>query len=430
METRCPQSELDTLVEAELGSLVDFYKKLHAMPELSGQEEKTSTLLAGELRALGFQVTEGIGKYTNHCWRGFGVAAVLANGPGPTVLVRADLDALPIEEKTCLPYASRVRALRDAQEVGVMHACGHDVHVASLVGTARVLARLKDRWQGTLVLIGQPGEEGGGGAQAMLNDGVCRLFPKPCWALALHATSHLEAGSVGYVAGNFMASLTEVEIVVHGVGTHGSAPERGKDPIVMAAQLVVALQTIVSREIAPQEAAVVTVGSIHGGTASNIIPDEVRLLLSIRTYDDRVRDQIVAAIRRIAAGVALTAGIPADRAPEVTQKISHPANYNDPGLTERVASALKPALGEAHVLQAAPVMASEDFGYWSLNREVPTCMFWLGAADPVLFRQSQESGIPLPSHHSPLFAPLPEPTLRTGVQATCAAVLELLKKPD
>jgi amidohydrolase len=427
MENSDLELSLDSLIETELPALVDCYKMLHVSPELSGQEEHTSAYLAGELRALGFSVTEGVGKYTRQDWRGFGVVAVLSNGCGPTVLVRADMDALPVEEKTCLPYASKVRAHYGAgQEVGVMHACGHDVHVTSLLGTARLLARLKGSWRGTLVLIGQPGEEGGGGAQAMLNDGAYLLCPKPDYALALHATTQLEAGRVGYVSGNFMASLTEVEITLYGIGAHGSAPERAKDPIVMAAQLVLALQTVVSREVSPVEPAVLTVGSIHGGTASNIIPDQVQLQLSIRTYDDAVRDQILASVERMAKGIAHAAGVPEHRSPQVKLKASHPANYNEPRLTERVAVSLTRALGAGNVVQACPVMASEDFGFWGLGREIPTCMFWLGAADPEELRKSQESGVPLPSHHSPLFAPLPEPTLRTGVKATTAAVLDLL----
>ena len=427
MDKSLVEASLDSLIESELPALVDCYKMLHATPELSGQEEQTSAYLAGELSSLGFEVTQGVGKYSYQSWRGFGVVAVLSNGAGPTLLIRADMDALPIEEKTSLPYASKVRAsFRDAHDVGVMHACGHDVHVTSLIGTARMLARLKSDWQGTVVLIGQPGEEGGGGAQAMLNDGALELCPRPDYALALHATAQLEAGMVAYVPGNFMASLTEVEITLYGVGAHGSAPERGKDPIVMAAQLVLALQTIVSREINPQEPAVLTVGSIHGGTASNIIPDQVQLQLSIRTYDDGVRDQIVASVRRMASGVALSAGLPEERAPLVHQKISHPANYNDPQLTERVARSLARALGDSNVVRGCPVMASEDFGYWGLGREIPTCMFWRGAADPARFRQSQKKGVPLPSHHSPLFAPEPEPTIRAGVKATTAAALDLL----
>ena len=431
METADFDAILDGLIEAELPALIESYKMLHARPELSGQEEQTSAHLASELRSLGFSVTEGVGKYRHQTWPGFGVVAVLTNGAGPTVLVRADMDALPIEEKTSLSYASKVRAsLVGAHEVGVMHACGHDIHLTSLIGTARMLARLKGSWRGTLVLIGQPGEEGGGGAQAMLDDGAYALCPRPDCALALHVTTQLEAGKVGYVPGNFMASLTEVEVTVFGVGAHGSAPERGKDPIIMACLLVVALQTIISREVNPLEPAVLTVGSIHGGTASNIIPDQVQLQLSIRTYDDAVRDSIVAAIERIARGIALGAGLPEERAPQVLRKISHPANYNDPTLTKRVARSLGQALGAPNVVQAYPVMASEDFGYWGLAREIPTCMFWLGAADPEQFRLSRESGVPLASHHSPLFAPQSEPTLRTGVKATTKAVLDLLGKGE
>jgi hippurate hydrolase len=429
MDNRHFVANLDHLIETQLPSLVDCYQALHAAPELSGHEEQTSQRLAAELSALGFAVTQRVGKYLHGNWTGYGVVAVLANGSGPTLLLRADLDALPIEEQTGLPYASRVRAYRDSQEVGVMHACGHDVHVTSLIGSARLLSALRDQWRGTLVLIGQPGEEGGGGAQAMLNDGAYTLCPRPDYALALHATAQLEAGTVGYVAGNFMASLTEVEVLLRGEGAHGSAPERGKDPIVMAAQLVLALQTIVSREVSPLESAVVTVGSIHGGTASNIIPEQVRLMLSIRTYDDQLRDRIVASIRRIASGVALAAGVCEQRQPEVRQKVSHPANYNDPALTERLVAAFNSALGAERVLETAPVMASEDFGYWGLNRNIPTCMFWLGSANPESFRESQRSGIPLPSLHSPHFAPLPEATLATGVKATVAAALELLARP-
>ena len=422
---------LDAMVEAELPSLVEIYKHLHAAPELSGQEAATSALLAANLRELGYAVTDGIGKYERYDWPGYGIVAVLQNGTGPTVLVRGDMDALPVEEKTGLPYASKVCGVyRDGSEVPVMHACGHDVHMASLLGTARMLARLKESWRGSVVLIGQPGEEGGGGAQAMLNDGAYTHCPKPDYALALHSTLHLEAGTAGYAPGNFMASFTELEVIVRGVGAHGSAPECGRDPIVMAAQLIIGLQTIVSREKSPHEPAVLTVGSIHGGAASNVIPEEVRLQLSIRTYDERVRDRIIASVRRMASGVALAAGVPEDRPPIVTVKASHPATYNDPELAERVASALRFALGDENVVRTGPKMVSEDFGSWGLGGDIPTCMFWLGASDPDAFRESQESGIPLPSHHSPLFAPLPEPTIRAGVKALTAAALHLLGRGD
>lgn len=420
---------LATMVEAELSSLVAIYRQLHAQPELSGQEAKTSALVAAELRALGYAVTEGIGKYRNYDWPGYGIVAVLENGSGPTVLLRADMDALPVEERTGLPYASKVKGVyRDGSEVPVMHACGHDIHVTVLLGVARMMARLKQSWQGTLVLIGQPGEEGGGGSDAMLDDGAYDRCPRPDFALALHSTLQLKAGSAGYAPGNFMASFCELEVVIRGVGAHGSAPEYGKDPVVMAAQLVLALQTIVSREKSPAEPAVLSVGSIHGGAASNVIPEQVVLQLSIRTYDDRVRDRMVESVRRMAAGLALVAGVPEDRSPVVTVKASHPATYNDPVLAERVAASLRLALGPENVLRSEPKMVSEDFGSWSLEGEIPICMFWLGAADPASFEESRKSGVPLPSHHSPLFAPLPEPTIKAGVAGMATAALDLFKR--
>ncbi|WP_224956465.1 amidohydrolase [Geomonas subterranea] len=427
MPTQLQLESLSGLLEAELPSLVEIYEHLHAHPELSGQERETASLLAGELKALGFRVTEGIGRYSRFDWPGFGVLAVLENGPGPALLVRADMDALPVEEKTGLPYASAARAVyRDGAEVPVMHACGHDVHVACLLGAARVLARARDCWSGTLVLVGQPGEEGADGAQAMIDDGAYTLCPRPDYALALHSTLFLKAGTAGYAPGNFLASFTEVEIVVRGVGAHGSAPECGKDPVVMAAQLVLALQSIVSREIPPHEPAVVTVGSIHGGAACNVIPEEVVLQLSIRSFSDRVRDRILDSVRRICAGVALAAGVPEERSPVVSVLACHPATYNDPGLAERVGEALRGALGADNVVRSEAKMVSEDFGSWGLSGEIPVCMFWLGAADPERFEEARRQGKTLPSQHSPLYAPLPEPTLRAGVKAFVAAACDLL----
>uniref|UniRef100_C6E863 Amidohydrolase n=1 Tax=Geobacter sp. (strain M21) TaxID=443144 RepID=C6E863_GEOSM len=428
MNDQVTSGTLTGMVEAELPSLSAIYRQLHAKPELSGQEEQTAALVAAELRALGYGVTEGVGRYRNYDWPGYGVVAVLSNGVGPTVLLRADMDALPVQEKTGLPYASRVKGTyRDGNEVPVMHACGHDIHVTVLLGVARVMARLRESWQGSLVLVAQPGEEGGGGADAMLDDGAYGHCPKPDFALALHSTLHLKAGSAGYAPGNFMASLCELEVVVRGVGSHGSAPECGRDPVVMAAQLVLALQTVVSREKNPSEPAVLSVGSIHGGAASNVIPDEVVLQLSVRTYDDGVRDSIVESVRRMAAGVALVAGVPEDRSPLVKVKASHPAIYNDPELAERVAASLRLALGPGNVYRSEPKMVSEDFGSWSLEGEIPICMFWLGAADPEKFEASRKCGVPLPSHHSPLFAPLPEPTIRAGVAGLATSALDLFK---
>ena len=420
---------LAALTQDELPSLIAIYERLHAHPELSGQERETAALLAAELKVLGFRVTEGIGRYRRFDWPGYGILAVLENGTGPTVLVRADMDALPVEEKTGLPYASAERGIyRDGIEVPVMHACGHDVHMACLLGAARVLSRCRENWSGTLVLIGQPGEEGGDGAQAMIDDGAYRLCPKPDYALALHSTLFLKAGTIGYAPGRFLASFTEVEVVVRGVGAHGSAPECGKDPVVLAAQLVLAFQTIVSREISPHEPAVLTVGSIHGGAASNVIPEEVVLQLSIRSFDDGVRDRIVESVRRIGRGTALAAGVPEDLAPTVTVVASHPATCNDPELAERVAGAVRTALGDENVVLSPARMVSEDFASWGLCGAVPICMFWLGGADPLRFEECRLRGSSLPSQHSPLYAPDPERTIRGGVTAFAAAVCDLLPK--
>ncbi len=421
---------LDARIEKELPSLVELYKKLHAAPELSFHEKNTSAVIAAELRALGYEVTEGFGKYEGNRVP-YGVVAILKNGAGPTVLVRTDLDGLPVEEKTGVPYASKVRAKNDAGlDVGVMHACGHDVHMTSFIGTARMLAQLKSEWRGTVMFIGQPAEEGVGGAIGMVRGGLYERFGKPDYAIALHDSSDLPAGKVGYVPGFVLASSTSVDLVIRGVGGHGSRPDNAKDPIVLAAQVVLALQTIVSRENSPFDPAVVTVGSIHGGTRYNIIPDDVRLQLTIRTYKEEVRQHILASLERIARNTALAAGMPADRMPVMTVSSSYaPPTYNDPALTRRVATALERALGKENVSEENPVMGSEDFGHFGLEkREVPISMFWLGGVDPARYRAARESGQPLPSLHSSEWAPLPEPTLRTGVKAMTSVVLDLLKK--
>ena len=428
--TNAQQPSLEALVERDIASLLATYKMLHASPELSHREEKTSAFVAGELRKLGFTVTERIGKYERSDWTGYGIVAVMKNGVGPTVLVRSELDALPVDEKTGVPYASRVKTKNDAgQEVSVMHACGHDIHMTSLLGTAKLLVELKDRWHGTLVLLGQPAEETIDGARAVLRDGLYERFPKPDYAIALHDDAQLEAGRVGYTPGYSMASSTSVDIKIRGLGGHGSRPDSSKDPIVLAAQVVMALQTIVSRENSPFDPAVVTVGSIHGGTRYNIIPDEVNLQLTVRTYKEEVRKRILASIERITKGVAMAAGIPEDRAPIIKASDTEitGSTYNDPQLTERLATAFRRTLGEENVTLLAPIMASEDFGYLSLDRKIPSMIFWLGAVDPAKVKQSKDAGTPLPSLHSPLFAPVPEPTLRTGVKAMTAAVLELMK---
>jgi hippurate hydrolase len=403
---------------------------LHAAPELSHHEEKTAAFFAGELRKLGYTVTEHIGKYEKPEWTGYGVVGILKNGAGPTVLIRTELDALPVDEKTGVPYASKVKTKNDAGvEVSVMHACGHDIHMTSMLGTAKVLAQRKGEWHGTLIILGQPAEETIDGARAVLRDGLYSKVPQPDFVVALHDSADIETGKIGYVPGYAMASATGIDIKIRGVGGHGSKPEATKDPIVVAAQVVMALQTIISRENSPLDPAVVTVGSIHGGTRYNIIPDEVNLQLTVRTYKEDVRKRILASIERITKGVAAAAGIPEDRAPivKVSETEITSATYNDPQLMERLASAFKTALGPENVMKVSPVMGSEDFGYLSLDQKIPTAIFWLGAVDPVKVKESQERGVALPSLHSPLFAPVPEPTLRTGVKAMTAAVLDLMK---
>jgi amidohydrolase len=426
------QQSLDVMIDRELASLVATYKTLHAAPELSHHEEKTSAFFANQLRSLGFTVTERIGRYENPDWTSYGVVAVMKNGAGPTVLLRTELDALPVDEKTGLLYASKVKTKNEAgQDVSVMHACGHDIHITNMLGTAKMLSQLKDKWSGTLVLIGQPAEEVVDGARAVLRDGLYERFPKPDYVIALHDAADLEAGKVGYTAGYALASATSVDIKIRGLGGHGAKPDTTKDPIVVAAEVILALQTIVSRENSPLDPVVVTVGSIHGGTKHNIIPDEVDLQLTVRAYREEVRKKVLASIERITKGIAISAGIPEDRAPIVkfSETQYTPATFNDPKLTARLAAAFVTALGQGNVVELPPVMMSEDFGYLSLDQKIPATMFTLGAVDPAKVKQSKETGTPLPSLHSALFAPLPEPTLRTGIKAMTSAVLELMKKP-
>jgi hippurate hydrolase len=425
------QQSLDALIDRDIASLVTTYKALHAAPELSHYEEKTATFFAAQLRGMGYTVTEHVGKYERPEWTGYGVVAVLKNGAGPTVLLRTELDALPVDEKTGLPYASKVKVKNDAgQEVSVMHACGHDIHITNMIGTAKALSELKDQWHGTLVILGQPAEEVIDGARSILRDGLYERFPKPDYVIALHDSADLEAGKVGYTPGYAMASSTSVDIKIRGLGGHGAVPESTRDPIVVAAQVILALQTIVSREDSPLDPVVVTVGSIHGGTKHNIIPDEVDLQLTVRAYKEEVRKRVLASIGRITKGIAMAAGIPEDRAPIV--KFSElqitSATYNDPQLTERLATVFAKALGQENVVKLPPVMMSEDFGYLSLDQKIPATLFTLGAVDPAKVKSSKETGTSLPSLHSALFAPLPEPALRTGIKAMTSAVLDLMKR--
>ncbi|MCU1244106.1 MAG: amidohydrolase [Acidobacteria bacterium] len=417
---------LDQRIDRELPSLLTTYKALHAAPELSTQEAKSSATVAARLRELGYEVTERFGTYTDPNATCYGVVAVMRNGEGPVVLIRSDMDALPVTEQTGLPYASTVRAKNaTGDEVGVMHACGHDVHMTTLLGTGKMLAELKSQWHGTVMLVGQPAEEVVQGAAAMVRAGIYEKFPKATYAIALHDAANLAAGTVSYTPGYYMASSDSVNVTIRGVGGHGAAPQNGKDPVVMAAEFILALQTIASRERSPLDPVVVTVGSIHGGTKRNIIPDEVKLLLTVRTYKPDVRKRVLEAIARIARGVAMTAGVPDDRAPliETVQGESSEPTYNDPVLTTRLAKALERGLGKDNVIEAQPLMVSEDFGRFGLDRQIPICMMNLGATDPA----KVAAGVLVPGLHSSGFAPVPEPTIRTGIKAMTTMALELLK---
>jgi amidohydrolase len=422
--------ELGTFVNSQLPGLVSTYKTIHSHPELSHHEEHTSALLAAELRKAGFAVTERVGKYPDGS-QAYGVVAVLQNGAGPRVLIRADMDALPVVEETGVAYASHVKATSaGGQEVGVMHACGHDIHVTTLIGTARALAMSKSKWHGTLMLIGQPSEEMIDGSNAMLADHLYERFGKPDLAVALHDTNTHPAGTVAIVSGPAMASSTSIDVVLRGIGGHGARPQEGKDPIVMAGQFIVQLQTIVSRQESPMDPAVVTVGDIHGGTKRNIIPNEVKLEITARAFSEHGRQVIVDGVRRTAQGVAVSAGVPDNLAPIVTvvEAESAPMTYNDPKLTARVKAALAGALGTQNVLDDEPIMASEDFGNLGLeNHAIPTVIFWLGAMDPGKFASARAEGKTLPGLHTSRFEPAPEPTLRTGVTAMTSVAIALLQ---
>ena len=391
-----------------------LYRHLHAHPELSMSEQATAACIADEFTRLGFQVQTGIG--------GNGVAAVLANGPGPVILLRADMDALPIEENTGLPYASRVCVLSpDGQSLPVMHACGHDIHMTVLVGTAELLAAHRADWSGTLIAIGQPAEEKMNGAQAMLDAGLYQRIPRPDFALSLHVAPTLPADTVGICPGYAWACADQVQITVLGVGGHGATPHKTRDPIVLSAQLILALQTIVSREIDPIDPAVISIGTIHGGSAFNIIPDEVRLTLTLRTYAPEIREKLIAAIHRQAKGLALAAGLPESRLPVVTVNPAFcPAVYNDPELTARIGTAFRRVLGDQKVVVVKPEMVGEDFGLFGrVTPSIPLSIYRLGVSPP-------NSTTPFPPLHSPQMAPVADLAIPTGVRALAAAVIDLL----
>jgi amidohydrolase len=418
--------DVPTLVAKQLPDLVTTYQSLHRSPELSHYEAMTSAWLAGELGAAGYTVTDHIGKYVDGT-QAYGVLALLKNGSGPTLLIRTDMDALPVEEKTGLPYASTVRMKNAAgQEVSVMHACGHDLHMTTMLGVARVMVAEKAKWHGTLMLVGQPSEEIGEGATAMLSENFYERFGRPDYAIALHDNAGLAAGKVGITSGPAMAGATTVFVTIRGVGGHGAMPASTRDPIVMASQFVLAVQTIVSRQTLPTNPAVVTVGMINGGTQANIIPDEVKLGLSVRFLDEKVQKNILDDIQRTADGIALVAGVPADRKPVVEWVKSRQTSitYNNPALTTKVRASLVAALGADNVVDLEPVMVSEDFGRFGLEgHQIPTVLFWLGAVDPAKIA----SGVSLPSLHSSVFAPMAEPALRTGVTAMSDVAISLLQ---
>ncbi len=426
------QSQLDDKIDSNIQDWLGTYKHLHENPELSTQEKETSAFVAGQLKKLGYEVTDHFGQYESAPdAQPYGVVAILKNGPGPTVYVRTDMDALPVTENTGLPYASKVKVKRpDGSQVGVMHACGHDLHMTVFLGTAKMLAESKSQWSGTVILIGQPAEETAGGASAMLRAGLYSKFPKPDYVLALHDTPWVPAGKVAYVDGPILSGADSVDITVRGYGGHGAAPQATKDPIVIASEIVIMLQTIVSRETDPLEHVVVTVGSFHAGTKHNIIPDDAHLQLTVRTMSPQMRAKVLAAITRITNGIAQAAGVPEERKPIIEiGKDNVPATINDAALTKRVAVAMEKSLGKENVVAGKPIMASEDFSLFALTSpNPPIMMFWLGASDPEKYKDAVENGARLPGPHSSEFAPLPEPAIHTGIAAMTTAVISLLQK--
>ncbi|UAL44163.1 amidohydrolase [Shewanella inventionis] len=417
-------TKLDQSVAQALPKLEKLYLHLHQHPELSYQEKATSERMAAELKQLGFEVTANFG--------GYGVVGILQNGEGPVVMIRADTDGLPIVEQTGKDYASTVTTV-DANNntVGIMHGCGHDIHMTSLIGAAEQLVKHKADWQGTLMMVAQPAEEVGGGAKAMLKQGLFSQFPTPDSIIGLHVSASIPAGKVGTVSGYALANVDSVDISIKGKGGHGAYPHATVDPVVLAARTVLALQTIVSREVSPLEPNVVTVGSIHGGSKHNIISDEVKLQLTLRSYNPEVREQQIAAIKRITAGIAMSAGLPDELAPVVYVHDDEtiPSTYNDPILATMVKASIEAELGSDNVLIAPPVMAGEDFGLYGLTPEKrPITLFWLGGVNPKQYQASIDSGEALPSLHSSQFAPDYSLTIRTGVRAMTKSAMDLFNQ--
>ncbi|WP_043375362.1 amidohydrolase [Comamonas testosteroni] len=407
--------QLQQLIAQMYPQMRGIYEDLHANPELGFQETRTAAKLAAEMRKLGFEVTEGIGKT--------GLVAIYRNGAGPTVMVRTELDALPMEEKTGLPYASRAKAQYNGKESFVAHSCGHDMHMTSWLGTAQALLGLKRQWKGTLMFVAQPSEETVTGAKAMLADGLFKKFGKPDYAFALH-TGSMPYGTVGYVAGAATSNSDSLDITFHGRGSHGSMPDKGIDPVLMASRFVVDVQGVVSREKDPMEFGVVTVGAFNAGSAGNIIPDQARLLGTIRSYKSEVRSKLHDGIERSAKAQAAMSGAPA---PEIKLTKGSDAVVNDAALVNRTVRLFKAALGDKNVLPIPPATASEDFSDF-INQGVPSMFYILGVSDPQKVAQaSQPGGKPLPFNHSPFFAPEPEPTFKTGVETMTLAVMNVMQ---
>ncbi|WP_010363597.1 amidohydrolase [Pseudoalteromonas citrea] len=413
--------DLSQSVAKQLPNLESLYLHLHQNPELSYQEQQTGKRLAEELKALDFTVTDKVG--------GFGVVGIFKNGAGPTVMIRADTDGLPIIEQTGKPYASTVRTLdANNNKVGVMHGCGHDIHMTSFIGTAQQLVQHKSHWQGTLMMVAQPAEEVGGGAKAMIKEGLFDKFAQPDHVLGLHVSASLPAGKVAIAPGYALANVDSVDITVKGKGGHGAYPHTTIDPVVVAARIVLALQTITSREVSPLEPSVITVGSIHGGSKHNIISNEVKLQLTLRSYNPKVRAQQIATIKRMTKGIAISAGLPEALAPDVFvhEDETIPSTYNNPKLAIAMTESIKQELGADNVVKAEPVMAGEDFGmYGRTEHKLPITIFWLGGVEPKHYKESVAKGLTLPSLHSSKFAPDYPLAITTGVRAMTSSALDL-----
>lgn len=438
-----PPAAAQAAFSANGKTLRQLYEHLHTNPELSFQEKNTSAILASEMKRLGFSVTTGLGD----AWAkarakseygkledgvgGYGIVAVLQNGPGPTIMIRTDMDALPLVEKTGLPYASKVRDTAwSGEEVGVMHACGHDIHMTVWIGTAREMVARKSEWKGTLVMIAQPAEEIGLGSMAMLNDGLYERFPKPDKVIALHDNASMPAGMLALGSGYVMANVDSVDLTVKGRGGHGAYPQDTKDPIVVGARIVTTLQTLISRELDPQDSGVVTVGAFNGGFKHNVIPDDVHMQLTVRSFADTTRDKLLSGIERIAKAETMAAGLDPEKSVEMRVKDDYtPSLYNDPALVDRLSVVLKKEFGEAKIAKAEPTMGGEDFSRFGRTEDkIPVMLMWLGAVKQETYEASlKPGGKPLPSLHSSLFVPDPDPTIATGVKAMTLAAIDLLK---